>query len=97
MATTDGDDRVVTTYRDGVTWWRNFREGHDAVLWIRGEAVPVVGQATTDDATVADWLREMRDRGNGRLLQFFGLPADPEESDIESAAEDVVFVRFSPR
>lgn len=97
MAVEDGEDRVVTTYREGVTWWRNFRDGHDAVLWIRGEAVPVHGRATTDESDVADWLREMRDRGNGRLLQFFGLPADPEESAIKLAAEDVVFVRFSPR
>lgn len=96
MVTPDGDERVVTTYRS-VNWWPNFREGHEADLWIDGDPVPVTGSAVTETAAIVDWLLRMRDRGEGRLLQFFDLDPDASEAAIERVAPSVVLVRFRPR
>lgn len=97
MAIPDGDDRVVTTYRSGVKWWRNFQSAHDATLWVTGEPVPVTGEATLDERAVASWLGTLQERDQGRVLQFFGLPADADDAALESAAGEVVVVRFTPR
>ena len=97
MTVRDGGERVVTTSRSGVTWWHNFTDGHDAVLWVRGNEQPVTGRAVTEEAEVAAWLETMQSRGQDRLLGFFGLESDADSAAIEAAAADIVVVRFSPR
>jgi len=90
----DGTDVVVTTFRDEAVWWRNFRDGHPATLWLRGEPVDATGRASTDEAVVADWLETLADR-DSRLLSFFDVPAEGDRAAREAAAEDLVVVRFA--
>lgn len=97
MTVPDGAARVVTTYREGVTWWRNFRDGHPATLWIAGQPHSMEGRAETDPDAVAEWLQTLADRENERLLGFFGLSTNASRAEIETAAEEIVVVRFEPR
>lgn len=92
----DGETFVVTTFRDPVVWWRNFRNGHPATLWVRGDPVETNGQAVTDPGEIADWLEELDDRGRTRLLGFFDLDSDRPRDELEAEADDLVVVRFEP-
>jgi hypothetical protein len=92
----DGRDVVVVTFRETVVWWRNFRDGHPATLWLDGRPVETRGRAVTDPGAVADWLDELADRGRTRLLKFLDVPTDAPTADLESAAEGLVVVRFTP-
>jgi len=92
----DGDAFVVTTFRDEVVWWRNFQDGHPARLWVAGDPVETAGQAVTDPVAIADWLEELAARGRTRLLSFFDLGPDRSRKELETAAEDLVVVRFVP-
>ena len=87
---------VVTTFRDPVVWWRNFRDGHPATLWVRGEPVETAGQAVTDPGEIADWIEELDDRGRTRLLGFFDLDPDQPRDELEAEANGLVVVRFEP-
>jgi hypothetical protein len=93
------DDRefVVTTFREPVAWWRNFRAGHPGTLWVRGQAIGVEGRAVTDTDEIADWLEELARRRRTRILDFFGVCADASRDEFEGAAESVVIVRFARR
>jgi len=84
---------VVTTFLEEATWWRNFRDGHPATLWLQGQPVAATGRATTDAAAVADWLETLRERAS-RFLGFFGVPDDPDRADLERSADGLVVVRF---
>ena len=72
----DGDAIVVTTLREPVVWWRNFRESHPATLWIEGEPVRVRGRAILDPDTIVEWLETLEDRGETRLLGFLGVDSE---------------------
>lgn len=94
----DGADVVVTTLREPVVWWRNFREEHPATLLLAGERVPTVGRAVTDPAAVADWCLELAARSRPWRLLFrrWEIAAGSSRRDLEAAAENVVVVRFRP-
>lgn len=93
----DGSTIVVTTGRREGTWWKNFRDGHSATLWVEGEPIETVGRAVTDADTVAGWTDELTRRSAfwGRLFEGYrsitGSSSGPE--DRTSA---FVVVRFEP-
>lgn len=92
----DGDDVVVTTHREAVNWWKNFRGSYPATLWLRGEPVEVTGAAVLNASEIADWLAYLGARSWlwRRLLGRFGVSARDSLDDLESTAENVVVVRF---
>lgn len=90
----DGDEIVVTTFREAGTWWRNFQDGHPATLWLRGDSVGTQGLAITDEDRIAAWLATLADR-DARILSLFDVPEDPEEDGLAVITGDLVVVRFT--
>ncbi|MFW5937537.1 MAG: nitroreductase/quinone reductase family protein [Halanaeroarchaeum sp.] len=90
----DGDELVVTTFREAGTWWRNFQDGHPATLWLRGDSVGARGRAITGEDVVAEWLATLADR-DARILSLFDAPENPDEDDLAAIAGDLVVVRFT--
>ncbi|MDQ2050693.1 nitroreductase/quinone reductase family protein [Natronolimnohabitans sp. A-GB9] len=97
----DGEAFVVTTGRDEVTWWKNFREGYPATLRIAGEPIAVTGRAITDPDRLVPWLAELVDRS--RLWRFLlrryadRTGTEWSERALTAAAENLVAVRFRRR
>lgn len=90
----DGDEFVVTTFREAGTWWRNFQDGHPATVWLRGDSVDVYGRAYTDEDVVAEWLETLVER-DARILSLFDVPESPDDADLATVAADLVVVRFA--
>lgn len=90
----DGDEIVVTTFREAGTWWRNFQDGHTATLWLRGDDVAAHGRAFTDEDVIVEWLATLADR-DARILSVFDAPANPDENDLAAMAPGLVVVRFA--
>ena len=92
----DRDDVVVVTSRDDANWWKNFRGGHPATLWLRGEPVEVTGKTVLDASEIADWLVYLGARSWlwRRLLGRFGVSARNSLDELEAAVENLVVVRF---
>lgn len=78
----DGDTVVMTT---DSRWWKNLRGGAPVTLRIKGENMTGVGEAITDEATVADVLTRMV-RRFGRYGKVIGVR---RESNGEPNAEDL--------
>jgi len=91
-----GESIVATTDRNATDWWKNFRGGHPATLWIAGRPIEVTGRAELDPAGIADAYAELGDRS--RVWRWvdrgLGVRSTAPRGDPESAATEVVLVVF---
>lgn len=93
----DGGDLVVTTARSEVIWWRNFRCGHPATLWVRGERVETTGRAITAPKSVEAWTDELANRSGLWRVVLRGLRAAASGQGERERGADLVVVRFTPQ
>lgn len=91
-----GTSVVATTDRHVTNWWKNFRGGHPATLWIDGQPVDLTGRAELDPAAITDAYTKLGYRSLAWRWATKGLgvqPTAPRE-EREAAAADVVLVVF---
>ena len=91
-----GKSIVATTDRNATTWWKNFRGGHPATLWIKGRPIAMYGQATLDTTEIVEAYAELSDRSRVWRWTTRGLGVSPTASkdEREAATEDVVLIVF---
>ena len=93
----DGGDLVVTTAQNEVTWWKNFRGGHPATLWVRGAPVETMGRAVIEPEAVEAWVEDLRNRSGLWRVIVRGLSAAASGQGERESGADLVIVRFTPR
>lgn len=87
---------VVTTDRNATDWWKNFRDGHPATLWLGGQPVEVTGRAKLDPTEIADAYIELSTRSRvwRWVIRGLGIQPTAPRDEIEAATTDVVLVEF---
>lgn len=91
-----GKSIVATTDRNETNWWKNFRGGHPATLWIEGQPIEMNGQAELDPTEIVDAYTELGDQSWVWRWATRGLGIQPTApiDEREAAATDVVMVIF---
>lgn len=99
--TTEGDKPVyITTSHRPRTWWRNFRQGAPLTARIQGKEYQGIAIAVEDEARVAEILRDYFCNAP-QMARYFGVrlreDGEPDQADIQSAAQARVIVKTSPQ
>ena len=92
-----GKSIVATTDRNATNWWKNFRDGHPATLWVEGQPVEMTGREELDPAEITDAYTELGYRSGAWRWATRGLGVQPTapRDERERAATDVVLVVFN--
>ncbi len=78
------------------TWWKNFRNGADVTILLRGKRLPAHAQSVEDDAGVTEGLRaiiKLDPRMAGIFKVNLGVDGQPEAESLQQAVLQRVIVQ----
>jgi hypothetical protein len=92
-----GEALLTTSWKDR-NWWRNFREGGEAKILLKGKFAGAHIQAFEDEATVIESLKQFIG-GNQRAARMFKIDVREdgqlEPEALRKAAQERVIIRTS--
>lgn len=92
----DHEDIYVTSQKDR-TWWKNLRNGAEAVLRLRGQDVKAAGEVVEDEPGVSAQLAVYLAKAP-QYARYYGVSLDEEgrldSEDIAKASKNLVCILF---